>query len=239
MEKYPVLLDIHTHSLASGHGSVDTINAMAKSASKVPLKILGISDHGPATSASCKSSYFRNLTLAPRKRFGVSLLYGIELNILNQKGDVDLPDDVLESLDYAFISMHKPLYSPGSADENTLAYIRAMEHPKVHFIGHADDGKFPVDFKALLYAAKARRVYPEINNRSLMPCSYRKNSYVNSLHLLSLCKKMDFPILLSSDSHGASQVGNMDYIIPALEKTAFPPKLIINSNLPLLHQILQ
>ncbi len=239
MEKYSVLLDIHTHSLASGHGSVDTISDMAKTASKIPLKILGISDHGPATSGSGTASYFRNLAISPRERFGVSLLYGIELNILNQNGDVDLPDDVLKTLDYALISMHRPIYSSGSAEENTLAYIRAMDHPRVRFIGHADDGKFPVDFRALLCAAKAKHVYPEINNRSLMPDSYRKNSYANSLHLLSLCKEMDLPVLLSSDSHGASQVGNMDYILPALEKTAFPPKLIINSDLSLLRQILQ
>ena len=46
------LSDIHTHSIASGHGTTCTISDMAKAASKKGLKLLGISDHGPGTLAS-------------------------------------------------------------------------------------------------------------------------------------------------------------------------------------------
>ena len=41
------LSDIHTHSIASGHGTSCTISDMAKEASRKGLKLLGISDHGP------------------------------------------------------------------------------------------------------------------------------------------------------------------------------------------------
>ena len=85
MRNYPVLLDIHTHCISSGHGSRDTVTDMAREAAGRGLKILGISDHGPKTSGAGSSSYFRNLRLAQRSRFGVSLLYGAELNILNEK----------------------------------------------------------------------------------------------------------------------------------------------------------
>ena len=63
------LSDIHTHSIASGHGTTCTISDMAKAASKKGLKLLGISDHGPGTLASGTSSYFRSLPFYPRKRF--------------------------------------------------------------------------------------------------------------------------------------------------------------------------
>ena len=46
------LSDIHTHSIASGHGTTCTISDMAKAASKKGLKLLGISEHGPGTLAS-------------------------------------------------------------------------------------------------------------------------------------------------------------------------------------------
>ena len=92
---YPVLVDLHTHSISSGHGSTDTINDIARTAANAGLQILGISEHGPATSGSVKASYFRSLKLANRKRFHVSLLYGVELNIINTSGDVDLEDEVL------------------------------------------------------------------------------------------------------------------------------------------------
>ena len=55
------LSDIHTHSIASGHGTSCTISDMAKEASRKGLKLLGISDHGPGTLASGTSSYFRSL----------------------------------------------------------------------------------------------------------------------------------------------------------------------------------
>lgn len=39
--------DIHTHSIASGHGTCATMTDMAKAANAAGLKMLGISDHGP------------------------------------------------------------------------------------------------------------------------------------------------------------------------------------------------
>ena len=62
------LSDIHTHSIASGHGTSCTISDMAKAASKKGLKLLGITDHGPGTLAAGTSSYFRSLTYAPKKK---------------------------------------------------------------------------------------------------------------------------------------------------------------------------
>ena len=41
------LLDIHTHSIASGHGSTDTIADLARAAVAKGLKLLGVSDHAP------------------------------------------------------------------------------------------------------------------------------------------------------------------------------------------------
>lgn len=234
----PILLDIHTHSIASGHGSYDTITDMARTAAQASLEILGISDHAPATMGSAGSSYFRNLRLADRKLFGVNLLYGVELNILNKNGDVDLDDELIRSLDYAFISMHHPLFHAGDAAYNTTAYINAMKHPSVRFLGHPDDGRFPVDYEKLLSACQKYQVYPEINNASLTPDAYRTDGERNSLHILSLCKKMRLPVLLSSDSHGKAHVGDMRYIFPLLKKCDFPDELVINGNVELLYRIL-
>ena len=99
--KYPIYADLHTHSISSGHGSEDTITDMIRCASESGLSLFGISDHGPATSSSAKPSYFQSLKLADRDRFGIRVLYGAELNIINTAGDVDLddffPDEQLDS----------------------------------------------------------------------------------------------------------------------------------------------
>ena len=110
------LSDIHTHSIASGHGTTCTISDMAKAASKKGLKLLGISDHGPGTLASGTSSYFRSLPFYPRKRFGIDILYGVELNILDSAGHTDLSDELLNNLDYAIISICLLYTSPSPRD---------------------------------------------------------------------------------------------------------------------------
>ena len=141
--------DIHTHSIASGHGTCATMTDMAKAANAAGLKMLGISDHGPKTLGGGRISYFRSLAFAQPKRLGVRMLYGAEVNILDQEGKLDLDDEILESLDYVIASMHRPIFKSGTADENTRAYIKTMENPNVNIIGHCDDEKFPVDYFAL------------------------------------------------------------------------------------------
>ncbi len=86
------LSDMHTHSIASGHGTSCTISDMAKTASSKGLKLLGVTDHGPATLCAGTPSYFRSLTFSPKKRFHVELLYGAELNILDTEGKIDLEE---------------------------------------------------------------------------------------------------------------------------------------------------
>ena len=44
-----IKFDIHTHTIASGHATTATITDMAKAEAARNLKLLGISDHGPAT----------------------------------------------------------------------------------------------------------------------------------------------------------------------------------------------
>lgn len=220
--------DYHTHTLASGHGTTDTITDMAKEALLRELPILGISDHGPASLGSAGLSYFRGLSLAERHRCGIRLLYGVEANILDFQGNLDIPDEILQGLDFAIISMHNPIYRSGSVLENTLAYIRAMEHPKVQFIGHCDDSRFSVDYKELVTAAKEHHVQPELNNVSLMPDSYRQNCRENSIRLLKECEKAGCPIILSSDSHGRQHIGEVSYALALVEEIAFPHQLISN-----------
>ena len=57
-------------------------------------------------------------------------------------------------------------------------------------------------------------VYPEINNVSLSPNAYRAEGHINCPRILEICKQIRLPVLLSSDSHGKTNVGNMEYIFP-------------------------
>ena len=162
--------DIHTHTIASGHGSAATITDMAKAAAARNLKMLGISDHGPATLGGGRVSYFRNLAYAQKERLGVRILYGAEANIIDRKGHLDLDDSVLAHLDYVIASMHKPVIKPGTEEENTEAYINAIKNPCVAVIGHCDDTRFPVDYFRLFQAKISCRLFQAVSGRNGTPC---------------------------------------------------------------------
>ena len=226
------LSDIHTHSIASGHGTICTVSDMAKAASRRGLKLLGITDHGPATLAAGTASYFRSLSYSPKKRFGIELLFGIELNILDVDGHVDLNDELLEKLDYAIASMHAQNYKSGSVKENTSAYLNAMKHPCVKVLGHCDNPQFPVDYETLAVAAKEFGVIFEINEASLAPYGYRGDTRPNCRRILELCLQYQVPVIFSSDSHGITHIGDFTYGEAFAKDCDFPQDLILNNQIP-------
>ncbi len=224
----PFVLDVHTHSVSSGHFTKDKLADMIKYAAAAGIKLLGVSEHGPAIPHSCSLSYFQNLSLAPRTRMGISILYGAEANILDFSGRLDLPGHIMERLDYCIASMHLPCLKPGTAAENTDAYIHAMENPHIRIIAHPDDARYPVDFPRLMEAAMDFHVLLEINNASLLPDSYRSGARPNDLAILKLCKKYHYPVLLSSDSHGCANIGNFRHAYALAQEAGLPDALILN-----------
>ncbi len=76
-------IDLHTHTIASGH-AFNTIYEMAEAASKKGIKVLGITEHGPETLGSAKEVYFECLDRVPKKLYGVKLMFGAELNIIDE-----------------------------------------------------------------------------------------------------------------------------------------------------------
>ena len=74
------------HTIASGH-AFSTLQEMAQAAADKGLKVLGITEHSPGVPGTCHPIYFRNLHVVPRRMYGVELLLGAEINILDGKGN--------------------------------------------------------------------------------------------------------------------------------------------------------
>ena len=87
--RYETVMDLHTHTIASGH-AYNTLREMAKAAADRGLEILGITEHAPMMPGTCHNYYFHNLKTVPRELYGIRLFLGAELNILNPQGEVDL-----------------------------------------------------------------------------------------------------------------------------------------------------
>ena len=58
---------------------------------------------------SCHSFHSLISKSSPRTLYGVRLMMGVELNIMDYDGTVDLEQSVLEPLDYAIASLHQPV----------------------------------------------------------------------------------------------------------------------------------
>lgn len=226
-ERTNYILDSHTHTIASGH-AYNTINEMIRSAADKGLALLGITEHAPAMVGTCDEIYFQNLRVLRREKYGVKLLFGAELNILDEKGTLDLSEWSMAELDIGIASMHPPCYTSISREANTNAYIEAMKEPHVNIIGHPDDGRFPVDELALVQAAKEHHVLLELNNNSLRPDGFRMDAAAVDEKLLGYCKMYGVPVILGSDAHVEEDIARYDFAEKLLRKTEFPKELIVN-----------
>ena len=142
-----------------------------------------------------------------------------------------MDDEILENLDYAIVSMHTPNIKPGTIEENTFAYVNAMKHPRVKIVGHPEDVKYPVDYEALVVAAKHYGVAIEVNNSSLSPEGYRGDVRENVRQILQFCKKHECPVVVSSDSHGTEHVGDFQYAMEMIQECGVSEALIVNHSL--------
>lgn len=233
-----IVLDTHAHTLVSGH-AYNTVREMARMAKEKGLEALALTDHAPAMPGTCHEFYFKNLEVLPRQMEGVKMFFGSELNLLDEKGTVDLAQSTLEDLDIAIASIHPPCFKAEITMENVMgAYFHAMENPRIHIIGHPDDGRFPVDYEALVLKAKETGTLLELNNSSLRPSGFRMNAYGNDLEMLTYCKKYGVPITLGSDAHVDVDIAEYEVAMKLLAECEFPEELIINTSVDKLEKIL-
>lgn len=221
------LLDVHTHTIASGH-AFSSLQEMAKAAAEKGLKILGITEHGPNIPGTCSPIYFRNLHCVPRSLYGIKLLLGAELNILNTQGEIDLDEMYWRMLDIRIAGIHSLCWKGGSKEENTEGMERAMRHPFVQIISHPGDGTADLNFAYLMSVSKETHTLLEINNSSLNPERHKTEAVPNNKNLLLLAKQMETPVILGSDAHFSSHIADYEFIRPLLAETEFPDDLILN-----------
>ena len=111
-----ILLDVHTHTVASGH-AFSTLQEMVRTAADKGLQILGITEHTGGIPGTCSPIYFRNLPVVPRLMYGVELLLGAEINIVDYEGSLDLEEEYFKFLDIRIAGLHSLCYRPGTVEQ--------------------------------------------------------------------------------------------------------------------------
>lgn len=223
------LLDVHTHSIVSGH-AFSTVDEMVAEAQNKGLELFGITEHGPAIPGTCHPLYFRNMHVVPRQYGNMRLIMGAELNIIDYEGNLDITEDTyLNCLEYVVAGLHLLCYKNGTREQNTSALIGAIENPVVNIISHPCDGTATdFDIEAVVKAAKRTGTLLELNSSSLNPQRGKHLAHPMFVQMLELCKKYDNPIILGSDAHHRSGIANYEFALPLLEETNFPEALIVN-----------
>ena len=221
------LLDLHTHSIASGH-AYSSIQEMAQAAAQKGLQILGITEHAPSLPGACESIYFRNLHVIPRLMYGVRLLMGVELNILDTHGTLDLDERHYRCCDLRIAGVHILCWQGGTRLQNTDGMLAAIHNPWTHIISHPGDGTAELLFEPIVLAARETQTLLEINSSSMIPLRKKESARPNNLEILRLCRKYDVPIILGSDAHISFSIADYQYALPLLAETDFPDELVMN-----------
>lgn len=222
-------LDVHTHTIASGH-AFSTLQEMAKAAAEKGLKLLGITEHSPGIPGSCDPIYFRNLHVVPRQMYGIELMLGAEINILDGEGNIDFDEFYLKMLDLRIAGIHSLCYKQGTVEENTNGMIKVISNPYINIISHPGDGTAKLHFEPIVIASKEHHTLLEINNSSLKPCRNKPEARDNNLEIIRLCKKYDVPVILGSDAHISFDIAEYGYTLQLLAETDFPEMLIMNTD---------
>ncbi len=225
--KHELKLDVHTHTVMSGH-AYSTLQEMVAAAQQKNLDILGITEHAPGIPGTCNPIYFRNLHVVPRQFGNLRLLLGAELNILDTKGTLDLDEYYYKMLDIRIAGIHLLCWEGGTVEENTQGMINAIRNQWTQIISHPGDGTAELLFEPIVLAAKESKTLLEINNSSLNPNRNKETALRNNLEILRLCKRYEVPVVLSSDAHISYAIADYSFIWPLLQETEFPDQLIMN-----------
>ena len=213
-------LDLHTHTVASGH-AYSTVQEMAKAAADKGLKLLGITEHAQGIPGTCDEIYFHNMRIIPRKMYGIDLM---EEKIIEK------------TLDIRIAGIHLPCYEVGTVTQNTNAYVKAIENPMIDIISHPDDSRIPIDYEMIVDAAKENHTLLEINNSSLDSLSSRVGAWQNLQIMLQMCEEKKVPVVAGTDAHFSSAVGVFDHVEVLLQEMNFPEELVVNRSVDVLKQ---
>lgn len=221
-----LVADTHTHTVSSGH-AYSTIQENAREAFENGIRLINMSDHGPAMNGAPFLYHFGNLNIIPGVLYGVRVIKGVELNIVSYDGEVDLPQRYLKSLELVLASFHDICIVPSTVENHTRAAIKVLENPYIDILAHPGNPQFQIDIEKVVKAAKDNNKLIEINNHSFY---VRRGSEQNCRQILSMCKKYGVRVTTGSDAHISFNIGKFENIKSLLAEVEMPEELVITSS---------
>ena len=228
--------DYHIHTTASD-GMASLVD-QTKSAISVGLKEIAVTDHSWNTLLSSMSHHkFDRQTEAISMMhhvddMNIKIYHGIEGNLLNRNGDMDIPDDIMPKLDLLACGFHRFLeatcwdknmkyllvngFAGKKAREkmiaiNTWAFLSAMERYPIDVLVHLQHRAL-VDIKAICEKAREKDVYIELNEKHIKQIEPCIGDIIES----------GVKLIVGSDAHTTGTVGKFTNTIALIEKYNIP-----------------
>ena len=222
-----LIADLHTHTIASTHAYA-TVTEMVNEASKLGLFAIAITDHARTMPGAPGPFYFETLGILPEYLQGVRLLRGIEANICDYDGNIDVEASLQQQLDWIVASMHTiTLDGKATVEKCTNAYLKLAENPNVNVIGHSGSDYFKYDYEKVIPAFAKNGKLVEINDSAFR---YGRDYVGNCVTIAKLCKKYGARICVDTDAHFTNTLGRAHKTLEILEDIDFPKKLIVNTS---------
>ena len=135
-----------------------------------------------------------------------TILHGTEMDIKSD-GSLDFPDQALQELDLVIASIHSGFRQ--TKEQITARITKAMENPHVSIIAHptgrliGERDPYEVEMAEILRKAAETGTAIEIN-------AYPLRLDLNDAHARR-AKELGVPIVISTDTHSASQFDTLSY----------------------------
>lgn len=222
--------DLHTHTVASGHG-YSTFTENASYAASAGMELIAVTDHGPRVPEGAHEWYFYNQKMTPSVFRGMRVLHGCEANIVpDTDNGLDLPDELLEVLDFVSVGLHQLCgMDGGDIDANTHAVVRAISNPLVDMLTHpGNDVAFPVRIIPIIEAAVQHNVIIELNNHSFDSHGSRIGTSDREVEFALAAYEAGLPVAIGSDAHYWSAIGQNQPALAAALQVGIPPDYFLN-----------
>ncbi|MBN1308504.1 MAG: hypothetical protein JXA18_11335 [Chitinispirillaceae bacterium] len=217
-----IAVDFHVHSIFSLCG-LHTVLELLEHGRTIGMRGFAVTDHGPALGGRLNTVFFERF-VSPDPHFGI--LKGIECNLLDREGAIDLPGEYLRFLDILLCGFHHNFPKGLGRQAYTGIMLAALRrNPMVDIVTHPNDAAYPVDYGALAEAAAAAGAAIELNNSKLR---YPRSTPAEAVALLVACKEMRCRVAVCSDTHAIHELGDDAAVAPLLRQVDFPQELIVN-----------
>jgi len=227
-------IDLHLHTIYSGHAQC-TIVEYINRAKELKMKMIGFSDHGQnMRGCLVNDMYLGTLDRIPEVVNGIRILRGIEANIIDKNGSLDVEDRIIsEKLDYVMAAIHSESYEYKdknySKKENTAAVIKAIKSGKVDILSHPFYEFFPVDTGRIFEEACRQEILLEVNLGVIKRRKTDLKTMANLKQMVQTAKKFNKKLIVGSDAHNIWDMADDSGLKKIKNEIGLTDKMIINN----------